>query len=259
MSIVFITVPGDEKRMFANALHQKTGGNVKLVVVQKPKRNNFFRRFYRLYKRVGVLNLPKEIFYAILLRLNGARSRLEYFRKSTISNQERFRSDVLETDSVNSDEVYDAVKKISPKLLVIWGSAILSDRLLNVAEKAINLHMGYCPVYKGALANQQAVLLSDFSHIGATIHFAEAKVDSGDILARLSADSTRAPKEMFCDLNDRAIAAYLEIAEKIFSGKEVQSQPQEHSQSKGLLLREWVPSLRYKIGKKLSKLEKRYK
>lgn len=259
MSIVFITVPGDEKRMFANALHKKTNGHVKLVIIQKPQpKQSFIKRLKRLYNRVGWRNLPREFWYALLLRLNGAKKALEYFRGYTISGPREYVPKFLEVDSVNSDEVYEIVKKISPRLLVIWGNTVLSPRILETAGSAINLHMGYCPLYRGALANQNAVLNNDIEHIGATIHYAVEKVDSGDILQRLSADQTKTPKEMFQDLNDKVVSSYLEITTKIFTGERIMASPQDISQSKNLLLRQWVPSVRYAVGSRLLQLEKQY-
>lgn len=257
MSIVFITVSGDEKKIFANALHEKTKGGIELVIIQRAKSLSFFQRLKRLYNRIGLLNLPKELWYAILLRINGSKDTLEYFRTNSVSHSSEYIPKVIFVDSVNSDEVYEMVKKISPNLLVIWGSAILAPRLLETAKNAINLHMGYSPFYRGALANQHAVLLGDYNHVGSTIHYAEKKVDSGNIIARLLADYTKAPKEMFQDLNDRTIALYLEIAIKIFMGQSVPSIRQDVSKSKNLLLKEWVPSVRYALGHKMLELEKK--
>ena len=260
MSIVFVTVPGDEKRMFANALHEKTKGNVRLVIIQKPRqKQSFLKRLKRLHNKVAWYSFPKEFWYALLLRVNGAKRALKYFREFTVSGQQKYIPEFLEVDSVNSDEVYEIIKTISPKLLVIWGNTILAPRLLDTAEKSINLHMGLCPFYVGALANQHAVLLEDFSHIGATIHYAKEEVDSGDIIATISADQTKPPKEMFRDLNNQIISLFLDISVKIFAGDNVPAIPQNISQSKKLLLRQWVPSIRYMVGSKLLKLEKEYK
>lgn len=258
MSIVFITVPGDEKRMFANALHKKTGGNVKLVIIQKPKRLSLPKRIKRLYDRTGWLNLPREFWYALLLRLDGAKRVLEYFRKYTISGPTKYVPKYIEVDSVNSDEVYKIIQEISPKLLVIWGNTILDSRILKTANSSINLHMGYCPIYRGALANQNAVLQDDFEHIGATIHYAKEKVDSGDILAILSADLSKPPKEMFRDLNDKVVSLYIEVAKKIYAGEKMPAKSQDISGSKNLFLKHWVPSVRYAVGSKILRLEKKF-
>jgi folate-dependent phosphoribosylglycinamide formyltransferase PurN len=256
MGIVFITVPGNERRKFANELHKKTDDGIDLVVVQISKHQSFIKRLRRLYLRVGLLNLPKEFCYAVLLRINGARRVLEYFRIRTEHPPEDYIPQVLETESINSDEVYKTLKKISPDLMVIWGSAILEPRILRTAKKAINLHIGNCPYYRGALANQHAVLLGDFRHIGATIHYAKEKVDTGDILGSLTADMNMQPKEMFRDLNDGITKLYVDIATKIYKGEDVLSRPQNKTRTKNLLLRQWIPSVRYKVGKKLLKREK---
>ncbi|HBD24410.1 MAG: hypothetical protein A2566_01295 [Candidatus Zambryskibacteria bacterium RIFOXYD1_FULL_40_13] len=258
MSIVFITVPGDEKRMFANALHEKTGESVKLVIIQKPKSLPFLKRIKRLYNRSGWRNLPREIWYAFLLRLNGAKRALEYFREYTVERKNGHVPKVIMVDSVNSDQVYELVRQISPDLLVIWGSAILLPRLLQTAKKSINLHVGLSPFYRGALANQNAVLLRDFEHIGTTIHYAEEKVDSGDIITTLKADLHKPPKEMFRDLNDRTLALYVDTATKIHAGEQVSHVPQDISQSRNLLLKQWLPSVRYKVGSIILELEKEY-
>jgi folate-dependent phosphoribosylglycinamide formyltransferase PurN len=256
MGIVFITVPGSERQSFGNELHKRTGEGIDLVVVQNPKSSSFLKRLGRLYCRVGFFGFPKELWYAVLLRVNGARRVLGYFRARTESSDEGYVPAVLEVESVNSDEVYKTLRKISPELMVIWGSTILEPRILRTTKKAINLHIGNCPYYRGALANQHAVLLGDFRHIGATIHYAKEKVDSGEILASLTADTTMKPRDMFCDLNDRITELYIEIATKIFKGEEVPTRPQNKSRTKNLLLRQWIPSVRYKVGKKLLKREK---
>ncbi len=194
MSIVFITIPGEAKQLFANTLHKNTGNGVELVIVQKQKPLSLFERLLRLIRRVGILNVPREVWFGFLLRLNGTRHALEYFRAHTVPALEPIIPKTMEVDSVNSDEVYATLKKISPDLLVIWGSALLEPSILKTAKHAINLHMGYCPHYRGALANQHAMLRDDVSHIGATIHFAEERVDAGDILATITPDLTMPPR-----------------------------------------------------------------
>lgn len=258
MGIILITVKGDSKRVFANALHEKTGGAVDFVIMQKPEQLSLFKRVLRLYKRVGLLNFPRELWYGLLLRINGAKSALEYFREYTKSDFAEFVPKVMEVDSINSDEVFDLFKKTAPDLIVIWGGTILKPRILGTAPKAINLHMGYCPHYSGALANQCAMLEGDLDRIGATIHYAENKADSGDILALVTADMKKPPREMFRDLNDRALVLYVDIASRIFRGEEIEAKPQDISQTKNLLLRQWVPSTRYKVGKKILDLEGKF-
>ncbi|MDO8600900.1 MAG: formyltransferase family protein, partial [bacterium] len=119
-----------------------------------------------------------------------------------------------------------------------------------------NLHMGFAPHYRGAIANQFAVLRGDHSRIGATIHYAEEKVDAGKILAVISADATKPPRELFRDLNDRAHARYLEIAEGLFRGEDLPATAQDISRGELFRLRDWNRETRYKLGRKMLQWER---
>ncbi|MDO8569727.1 MAG: formyltransferase family protein [bacterium] len=261
MSIVIITIPGEAKRVFANSLHKITGENVKLVIIQKPKPNHhsFIKRIGRLYKSVGLLALPIEIFYAILLRLNkSTKNTLEYFRErsETISTEAGYLPKTIETISANSDEVFEVLKKLMPDIIVIWGNTIVKPHILKTAKRAVNLHMGLCPYYRGAIANQHAVINYDLERIGATIHYAEEKVDTGNILETITADHSKSPRELFRDVNDRAEEKYLNVVQRLFNGEDLEQRPQDTSKSQNLKLKDWTPSTRYNLAKQIMKWEK---
>ncbi|OHB14069.1 MAG: hypothetical protein A3G05_01715 [Candidatus Zambryskibacteria bacterium RIFCSPLOWO2_12_FULL_45_14] len=262
MGIVVITIPGEARRVFANSLHKQTGGKVDLVVIQKKRfdHNSLINRLKRLYKAVGLKALPAEIWHAILLRINGERKVLEYFRERSgdiaIDSIDEYVPKTLEVESVNSDGVFEVLKKISPSLLVIWGSTIIKPHIIGTAKCAINLHMGLCPYYRDAIANQNAVMRRDLDKIGATIHYAEEKVDAGDILEIITADTTKSPREMFRDLNDKAEKRFLDVAYRLFKGETLQSRPQDITKGKNLLLKNWTPRVRYSLAKQILEWER---
>jgi hypothetical protein len=258
--IVFITVAGSAQMAFANALHKKTNGGVSLVIVQKPKRLSFLRRFSRFYAVAGWRNFLKECRFGILLRFSPkTREALDYFHEHSFAPgaDADFSPPVKEVASINGDETHKLLKKTSPKIIVIWGGAVLRPHILRTAERAINLHFGLAPHYRGAVANQFALLRGDTARIGATIHYAEEKVDAGAILATIAADAAKPPRELFCDLNDRAFARYLEIAAGLFWGEDLPATVQNISQGELFLLRDWNRETRYKLGKKMLKWERR--
>ena len=258
MSIVLVTIPGDAKREFANTLYRKTNGGLDLVIIQKPRKRSLMERLARRYKHKG-LRAIKEVWYTLLLYLNSRlRDTLEYFRENTLSDSPRepHKTRVVEVESVNSDDVYNMLQELAPDILVVWGSSILEPRILKTAKKSVNLHFGLCPHYRGAVANQHAVLSDDFSRIGATIHYINGTADAGDILATLSADTNKPPRELFRDLNDRALAEYVEIVTQLHTGKELIATKQDVSDNSVLFLKDWTPNLRYKLGKKILEWEK---
>ena len=255
MGIVIITIPGEAQRAFANSLHRLTRENVDLVVIQKqrPNHNSLFSRLKRLYRAVGFWALPTQIWYAVLLRLDqAAKKTLEYFRaRTTPVSESDYLAKTLEVISANDDEVLRVLQKLSPNLIVIWGSTIIKPRIIRTAKRAINLHMGLCPYYRGAIANQHAVINGHLTRIGATIHYAEEKVDAGDILATITVDVRKPPQELFRELNDRAVERYLEIAHRLFVGEELARIPQDISQGENLLLAHWTPKTRYRLARQI--------
>ena len=261
MGIVIITIPGEAKRAFVNSLHKITGENVDLVIIQKskPNHNSLVSRIKRLYDKVGLKALPQEIWYAILLRLDeSARNTLEYFRErsSSSSSEIDYLPKTMEVLSVNSDEVFETLKELSPDLIVIWGNTIIKPHIIKTAKRAINLHMGLCPYYRGAIANQYAVISRQSARIGVTIHYAEEKVDAGDILATITADTLKTPRELFRELNDRAEKRYLEIAYQLFAGENLPKRPQDTSQGENLMLKHWTPKTRYSLARQIMEWEK---
>ncbi len=150
-------MPGEAKRSFVNALHKKTGKGVSLAVIQRSTTDTHSLHRKRL-SAISLAGLPRELWYGVLLRLSPRlQNTLTYFRSTNRPVAKTgYLPRTLFVDDVNSDEVYAAIKEVSPDLLVVWGSKILSPRLLATAKNTINLHMGRCPKYRGTLANQCA-------------------------------------------------------------------------------------------------------
>ena len=259
MGIVILTTPGDSKKKFTNSLHQITGEKVDLVIIQKVRKRPFLKRLSKIYTENKLSIFLKEIWYSVVLRINFRyKKALTYFREqSKIKDlKDNYLPRVLEVNSINDSNVLRELKVISPDLMVIWGSGIIKPNVINTAKRVINLHMGICPYYRGALANQNALLHNDIRRIGATIHYAEKKVDTGDIITTINADHRKPPKEMFKELNDLAIKTYLEVIVKLFNGEELPRIPQNKSRSKNLLLKDWTPSKRHRLAKLILEREK---
>lgn len=260
MSIVFITIPGEQKKQFANELNQITGGGVSYVIIQKTRRVSMLEKFKKLLKTVGWKNILKEFYFVVYIRLHADyRNYLKYFfnwtKKGAVEN---FQPKVIEVDSVNSDEVYKLLQEIKPKLIVVWGSNILQSRIFKSAENAINLHMGLGEYYRGAVANHYAILEDKREAIGAMIHKIDEKTDTGDIYKTISADLNLPPKELFIKLNDQAFAELLDISNRLMRGGDLQSRHQDLSKSKNILLREYIPSRRFVVAKKLKEWEREF-
>ena len=201
--------------------------------------------------------LLQELWYAVLLRASTpTRLALKYFRATSYGGAQAYASKVLETEDVNSPEILALLTKMAPDLIVVWCSAILRPLILGTAQKIINFHTGILPQYRGAVANQYAVYRRDLAHIGSTIHYVTAGVDRGDIITQIYGDTSKRPQEMFRELNDASLDAFLETARKIYAGEEVLSHAQDQTQGEFFRLGEWTNRMRWIVGRQLLRWEK---
>ena len=69
-------------------------------------------------------------------------------------------------------------------LYIIFGSSFIKGDLIDflIEKKAINIHMGVSPYYRGADCNFWALNDNNPHLVGATIHLISKNLDSGPIL-----------------------------------------------------------------------------
>jgi len=74
---------------------------------------------------------------------------------------------------------------------IVFGCGILSGDLgkFLIKRKAINLHMGISPFFKGAACNFWAQYFGKSEFVGATIHYLSSDLDGGPIIERVVPES----------------------------------------------------------------------
>ena len=93
---------------------------------------------------------------------------------------------VIPQGSANSPETADWVERGQPDLIVLYGTGVIRQPLLErFGERMINLHLGLSPWYRGAGTNFWPFVFNEPECVGATIHRVAAKVDAGDILCQV--------------------------------------------------------------------------
>ena len=76
------------------------------------------------------------------------------------------------------------MRALSPDLVLVFGTSLLKPPLIDAfAGRIINLHLGLSPYYRGAGTNFWPLVNGEPEYCGATIHFLDAGVDTGPILA----------------------------------------------------------------------------
>ena len=95
---------------------------------------------------------------------------------------------IIETDNVNSNDLYDKLISLNADIFVVVAFSILPDRILNIPKKySINIHPSLLPKYRGSSPIQYALLNGD-SKTGVSIISMNQKIDSGDILGQKEFD-----------------------------------------------------------------------
>ncbi|OGG50738.1 hypothetical protein A2763_02330 [Candidatus Kaiserbacteria bacterium RIFCSPHIGHO2_01_FULL_54_36] len=259
MSIVFLGLPGREQRAFVNALNYATSGAVELAIIRHREPRTLADHLKRAWEVASAPGLLQELWYAVALRLSKkTRLALKYFRGSSLKDgPPEFDPPRLDVTDMNGAEVHEILKKIAPKLIVVWCSAILKPHILECAPYVINFHTGILPYYRGAVANQFAVLRRDEKHIGSTIHLVTPGVDRGDIIAQIYGDTNKPPREMFREVNDKSLALFIEIAQKILAGENVPRQQQDQTKGEFFRLSQWSNKLRWIVGQQLLRWEEK--
>lgn len=84
-----------------------------------------------------------------------------------------------------SDGLWDWAERV-----VVFGSSWLRGSVLEqcVARRAINVHLGLSPYYRGSAPNFWAAYDGHPEYVGGTLHFLTAGLDSGPILSMILAD-----------------------------------------------------------------------
>ena len=86
----------------------------------------------------------------------------------------------------NDPSSVDAMRRLKPDVLLVFGSGLLHQTLIDAFPgRILNIHLGLSPYYRGAGTNFWPLVNGEPEYCGATIHYLDAGVDSGPIIAHV--------------------------------------------------------------------------
>jgi methionyl-tRNA formyltransferase len=144
-------------------------------------------------------------------------------------------SPIREVNQINSPEVTDDLKALSPDLIVsIRFGGILKEAAIDIPKKGvINLHSGILPKYKGVMATFWAIKNNE-TEIGTTLHtIDDGSIDTGQIV-KISKTKVKSEKSYLwhvLELYKQGALDILEAIEILESDDVFFSQPQAESDS----------------------------
>lgn len=112
--------------------------------------------------------------------------------------------EMCQVSDINNPSLVTWAERKRFDVVCLFGTAILGQPWLDAfPAKIVNLHLGLSPFYRGSATLFWPFVNRELEYLGTTIHLATAKVDGGEILARVSPDLRAG--ETYYDITSRLI------------------------------------------------------
>jgi len=154
------------------AIVQETGGEWNLRKLARTLRpDNFFRKSWRwLRDRRRYYGNPESRYF---------------FPEGTPQLEQP--NLVNEVPHINHPDVVQLANKLNPDLIAVFGTSLIRGDLLKKGRLGIvNLHGGLSPEYRGADCTFWALFNKEPEKVGCTLHFIDAGIDTGRLIAHIS-------------------------------------------------------------------------
>ncbi|OIP11713.1 MAG: formyl transferase [Betaproteobacteria bacterium CG2_30_68_42] len=94
---------------------------------------------------------------------------------------------VFEVPHINDARVVELADRLCPDVICVFGTSLIRGELLERGRLGIvNLHGGLSPEYRGADCTFWALYNGEPERIGCTLHFIDAGIDTGKLIAHVS-------------------------------------------------------------------------
>lgn len=89
-------------------------------------------------------------------------------------------------EHINDRAVFDIVQRLGPDVVAVFGTSLIRPPLLGQGRLGmLNLHGGLSPDYRGADCTFWALYNGEPQQIGCTLHFINAGIDTGALIAHV--------------------------------------------------------------------------
>lgn len=104
---------------------------------------------------------------------------------------------VVNVPHINHPDVVALADRLRPDLIAVFGTSLIKSELLNKGRLGIvNLHGGLSPHYRGADCTFWALHNGEPEQVGCTIHFINAGIDTGHLIAHISPEVKEGDDEL---------------------------------------------------------------
>jgi hypothetical protein len=104
---------------------------------------------------------------------------------------------VREVPHINHADVVKLAHELQPDLICVFGTSLIRGELLSLGRLGIvNLHGGLSPDYRGADCTFWALYNGEPEKIGCTLHYIDAGIDTGRLIAHISPEVRAGDSEL---------------------------------------------------------------
>ena len=161
----------------------------------KPRHLNLAREFAQFADTVYFVSEVQTIFPGKVSDFFQKTEVMQDYFSNVIQSEKKIFGDVdflpnnVRTLAIKSGDINLLSEKqlgnaLSSDVFVVFGASYIKGWLIDflLDNKAINIHMGLSPYYRGSSCNFWAMYDGNPSYVGATVHMLSKGLDSGDIL-----------------------------------------------------------------------------
>ena len=155
----------------------------KILIKNRIKKLGWFKVFGQL---LFIVTVPKILRSVSAKRVESIKSQTN-LDTSSINKQL-----ITNIDSVNSDECISLLKAAQPKLVILSGARIVSQKVLNSIDATfLNIHAGITPLYRGVHGAYWALAEANKDLCGVTLHYVDKGIDTGSIIEQHLIEPTK--------------------------------------------------------------------
>lgn len=158
---------------------------IEKVIEEEPIRGLALAK--RRLKRLGFFRVGSQVAFSFLvvpfLSLAGKKRVKEIKKTYGFDETPVPEEKIVRFETVNDQACIDLLKELSPDVVIVSGTRILSKKLLESSPAVfINMHAGITPQYRGVHGGYWAMANNDPDHCGVTVHLVDKGIDTGAIL-----------------------------------------------------------------------------
>ncbi len=209
-----------------NALHRRDVPVAAVVVLRQPL--DEYRKLFRyVRRRVGT---AQAVYFSARRLVQRHPTPVTWEGGPFIGAYEELAAAVHHSEGTNSERTVALLGSLAPDLLLLGQTGIVRSRVLAIPRiGTLNAHPGLLPDYRGIDCGAWAVYNGDWDKLGNTVHWVDAGVDTGPIVARRPFTVTRPMSlvELEDALYDDGAALMADCVARLVAGGTLPSEPQQ--------------------------------